>query len=418
MPLTLLGLNHNSAPVNVRERISFDGDALTDVLHSLRAHGGISEAVVVSTCNRSEFYCQVEDADSLPAWLQQQNIAGIDIDQHFYQHHDAAAIRHLFRVACGLDSLVLGEPQILGQLKSAYQAARQQQASASNLNRLFEQAFSVAKLVRSETAIGANPISIAYAAVRLAQQIYGDLQDSKALLIGAGETIELSARHLSSQNIGGICIANRSVDKAQHLAAQFAGHGVAIADIPEQLLDADIIIASTASPLPLLGKGTVETALKARKHRPFFMVDIAVPRDIEPEVAELDDVYLYTVDDLQSVIEENRRSRQAAAEEAEEIIRIKTLEFMEWQRSLDANATIIRLRQHVEQFNADALHKAQRALQQGKSAEEALQIFSRTLNNKLLHTPSVQLRDAAAEGNTELLRAVQQLFNLDSNTTP
>lgn len=419
MPLTILGLNHKSAPVHIRERISYEGEALQDVLDNLCQHPGISEAVVVSTCNRSEFYCQLEETsgesseDALQNWLNQQDIEGVELQQHFYQYHNEEAIQHLFRVASGLDSLVLGEPQILGQLKDAYQTAREQDSLGSQLGKLFEQTFSVAKLVRSETAIGANPISVAYAAVRLAQQIFGELKDSKALLIGAGETIELTARHLDSQGIKHISIANRNVERAQKLARQFGGTGVGIHDIPEELLQADIIISSTASPLPLLGKGTVETALKARKHRPFFMVDIAVPRDIEPEVAELDDVYLYTVDDLESVIEENRRSRQAAAEDAEQIIRIKTTEFVDWQRSRDANFTITQLRQQVEDINQDAMKKALKALEQGKAPEEALNLLSRTLTNKLLHTPSVQLRDAAAEGNSSLLEATQTLFKLD-----
>lgn len=412
MPLHILGLNHKSAPVEVRERISYEGEALHKVLAELCAQDGISEAIVVSTCNRSEFYCQADHVDNLQQWLQTQNIAGIDPQQHFYHHQGEAAITHLFRVASGLDSLVLGEPQILGQLKSAYQTAKNQDSSDSQLNKLFEQSFSVAKLVRSETAIGANPISVAYAAVRLAQQIFGNLENSKALLIGAGETIELTARHLSSQNIGGITIANRNVDKAKQLAEQFNGKGIGIPDIPEALIDADVIISSTASPLPLVGKGTVETALKARKHRPFFMVDIAVPRDIEAEVDELDDVYLYTVDDLESVIEENRRSRQAAAQDAEQIISIKTAEFLDWQRSLDAGSTITQLRQQVESINQEALGKAMRLIEQGKSPEEALNFLGRTLSNKLLHTPSVQLRDAAAEGDKSLLKAARQLFKL------
>lgn len=414
MPLALLGVNHKTAPVEIRERLAYNGNALRSVLGNLCGFDGIEEAVVLSTCNRSEFYCSTQNADKLKTWLNNQGITGVK-DDHIYQHHDEAAIQHLFRVACGLDSLVLGEPQILGQLKEAYQTAREHGAAQTQLGKLFEQAFNVAKLVRSETDIGANPISVAYAAVRLAQQIFGDLNNSKALLIGAGETIELTARHLDSQGIGGITIANRNIDKAQTLAARFGGNGVGIPDIPEQLVHADIIISSTAAPLPLLGKGTVETALKARKHRPFFMVDIAVPRDIEPEVDELDDVYLYTVDDLESVIEENRRSRQAAAEDAEQIIRIKTLEFLDWQRSLDATGTITQLRQQTEQISQEALEKALRALEQGKSPEEALQLLSRTLSNKLLHNPSVQLRDAAADGDVALLKAAQQLFKLDSN---
>ncbi|MGM0563548.1 MAG: glutamyl-tRNA reductase [Pseudomonadota bacterium] len=413
MPLSILGLNHTTAPVSVRERIAYEGEALNRVLHALREAPGVDEAVVVSTCNRSEFYCAVENEHAIGEWLLGQGVEGIVPGEHLYQYTDEAAVQHLFRVASGLDSLVLGEPQILGQLKSAYQAARDARSVGGQLGPLFEQAFSVAKLVRSETDIGANPISVAYAAVRLAQQIFGKLDDNRALLIGAGETIELAAQHLHSSGIGGITVANRSVEKARQLAAHYGGEGIGIPDIPTALNRADIIISSTASPLPLLGKGMVETALKARKHRPFFMVDIAVPRDIESEVSELEDVYLYTVDDLEQVIEENRQSRQAAAREAEEIIRHKIADFCEWQRSRVAVDTISELRQSVERHSETALARAQKMIEQGRPAEEVLQWLSHSLTNKLLHGPTVQLRQAASENDQKLLETTRKLFDLD-----
>lgn len=415
MPLSILGLNHTTAPVSVRERIAYEGEALNRVLHALKEAPGVNEAVVVSTCNRSEFYCAVEDERAIGDWLLGQGVEGIVPEEHLYQYADEAAVQHLFRVASGLDSLVLGEPQILGQLKTAYQAARDADSVGGQLGPLFEQAFSVAKRVRSETDIGANPISVAYAAVRLAQQIFGRLEDNRALLIGAGDTIELAAQHLASSGIGGLVVANRSVEKARQLAEQYGGHGIGIPDIPQALVNADIIISSTASPLPLLGKGMVETALKARKHRPFFMVDIAVPRDIESEVNELEDVYLYTVDDLEQVIEENRQSRQAAAQQAEEIIRHKIGDFREWQRSQVAVDTISELRQSVERHREEALAKAQKIIEQGGPAEEALQLLAHTLTNKMLHTPTVQLRQAASRNERELLEAARRLFDLEKN---
>ncbi|EDY86844.1 glutamyl-tRNA reductase [gamma proteobacterium HTCC5015] len=413
MPLSVLGLNHTSAPVDVRERIAYEGEALARVLHQLNNAPGVEEAVVVSTCNRSEFYTRVDDQQRLNQWLLDQNIEGIVPEQHLYQYHDAEAVRHLFRVASGLDSLVLGEPQILGQLKTAYQAARDCHSVGSALGPLFEQAFSVAKLVRSETDIGANPISVAFAAVRLAQQIFGELHNNTALLIGAGETIELAAQHLAGKDIGHVLIANRSVEKAEALAQPFGGRGLGIPDIPSALIEADIIISSTASPLPLLGKGMVETALKARKHRPFFMVDIAVPRDIEAEVGELDDVYLYTVDDLEQVIEENRQSRQEAALQAEDIIRLKIDDYFEWQRSQSAVDTISQLRHSVERTRDEALQKSLKLIEQGKPPEEALQLLAHSLTNKVLHAPTVQLRQAASENDRQLLEMARRLFDLD-----
>ena len=386
MPFSVIGLNHKTAPVSVRERLAYEGDTLERVLDELTQLDGIHEAVVVSTCNRSEFYCHSDRPSVLPQWICSQS-TDIRSDEHVYQYHGEAAVEHLYRVACGLDSMILGEPQILGQLKGAYQTARDTQSAGYHLQRLFEQAFSCAKMVRSETGIGANPISIAYAAVRLSRQIFGDLSQQSALLIGAGETNELVARHLHASQIGDITIANRHVGNAQRLAGLFGGTGIGIADITKALPTSDIIVSSTASPLPILGKGTVETALRTRKHRPFFMVDIAVPRDIEPEVGYLEDVYLYNIDDLDAVIEENRQSRAMAACEAEAIIKIKAREFVAWQRSLGATYTIQQLRSHVDSLTEEALLKARKMLAQGKSPEEALQCLSHILNNKFLHAP-------------------------------
>lgn len=321
----------------------------------------------------------------------------------------------MMRVASGLDSLVLGEPQILGQLKSCYAVSQSAGVVGAELDRLFQQTFAVAKRVRTDTAIGENPVSVAYASVSLAQHIFADLSTSKALLIGAGETIELVARHLSEAGVKQMTVANRTLVRAETLAEEFNARAILLGDIPDALEDADIVIASTASQLPILGKGAVESALKKRKHRPIFMVDIAVPRDIEHEVSELDDVYLYTVDDLKEVIEENVRHRQTAAQEAETLVEAGALEFMRQLRSLGAVETVMSLRQQAEQVRDAELEKALRSLSNGKSAEEVLNNLARGLTNKLIHSPTVQLRKASAEGRDDYLEMAQDLFQLSHN---
>jgi len=307
---------------------------------------------------------------------------------------------------------VLGEPQILGQVKTAFQTACDAGATGKVLGRLFQHSFTTAKQVRTDTAIGSSPVSVAFAAVSLARQIFADLSKQTAMLIGAGETIELAARHLGQHGIGNIIVANRTVARAHELAGQFGGFAVGLTEIPQHLADADIVISSTASPLPVVGKGTVERALRKRRHRPIFMVDIAVPRDIEPEVAELADVYLYTVDDLQEVIQDGLRSRREAAEQASEMIAFQAEEFMTWLRSLDAVHVIQDFRRGAEAVRDDVLAKAQRQLQAGKPPEQVLDFLANTLTNKLIHTPSTQLREAGGAGRRELLEAANTLFQL------
>ncbi|MCW8949330.1 MAG: glutamyl-tRNA reductase, partial [Sedimenticola sp.] len=317
----------------------------------------------------------------------------------------------------GLDSMVLGEPQILGQVKQAFQTATDASTTGKFLGRLFQHTFSVAKQVRTDTAIGHSPVSVAFAAVSLARQIFSDLSQQTALLIGAGETIELAARHLHQHGIGRIIVANRTLEKAHNLANQFDGYAISLTEIPTHLPEADIVISSTASPLPVVGKGTVESALKKRKHQPIFMVDIAVPRDIEAEVSELNDVYLYTVDDLQEVIQENLRSRQEAAEQAVEIVDLHVDEFMGWLRSLDAVGMIQDYRKQAEQMRDEVLERALKQMQAGKSPEESLRFLAHTLTNKMLHTPSTQIRQAGFEGQSDLLDAANTLFQINENNT-
>jgi glutamyl-tRNA reductase len=330
-----------------------------------------------------------------------------------YIHTDDEAVRHMMRVASGLDSMVLGEPQILGQMKSAFAVAREAGTLGPLLGRLFQATFSTAKTVRTDTAIGENPVSVAFAAVSLAKQIFADLHRSQALLIGAGETISLVARHLHDQGIKRIVVANRTLERASSLAEQFGAHAVLLSEIPDELVNSDIVISSTASQLPILGKGAVERALKQRKHKPIFMVDIAVPRDIEPEVGELDDVYLYTVDDLHEVIEENLKSRQGAAQAAEELVSVGARDFMQRLRELAAVDVLKAYRQQAERLRDDELNKALRLLANGSSPEEVLAQLARGLTNKLLHAPSVQLKKFSADGRVDALGVAQELFALD-----
>lgn len=415
MPLFAIGLNHTTAPVNIRERVTFGPDIVVAALRSLTELGGVNEAVILSTCNRTELYCDADDdaLDRTRSWLARfHGLAVEDIAPYLYIHEQRQVVDHLLSVASGLDSLVLGEPQILGQVKNAYQTAHDAGRTGKLLTRLFQHAFNTAKQVRTDTAIGDSPVSVAFAAVSLARQIFAELSEQTALLIGAGETIELAARHLAQNGVGRIIVANRTVSRAQELAHQFDAYAISLTEIPAHLAEADIVISSTASPVPVLGKGTVESALKRRRHRPVFMVDIAVPRDIEAEVGNLEDVYLYTVDDLDEVIQGNLRSRQEAAEQAKDIITFQVEEFLAWMRSLDAVGLIQDYRKQANGIRDEVLTKALRMLEAGKPADEALGFLAQTLTNKLLHTPSAQLREAGSNGRHELLEAANQLFRL------
>lgn len=418
MAIFALGINHKTAPVDIREQVAFTPEKLPLALTGILDQSPASEVAIVSTCNRTELYCELHanDQEALIRWFENfHELEHKALEPYIYSYTDQDAVKHILRVASGLDSLVLGEPQILGQIKDAYGTASDAGTIGRQLNRLFQHTFSVAKQVRTDTAIGSSPVSVAFAAVSLAKRIFANLSEHTALLIGAGDTIELVARHLKDQNIKNIIVANRTVERAQLLAEQFDGEAIALADMPSRLVDADIIISSTASQLPILGKGAVESALKARKHRPIFMVDIAVPRDIEPEVGDLRDVYLYTVDDLHDVIQEGQQSREQAAEQAEEIIENETEHYLGWLRSLDAVDTIRAYRDKADIIREEALLLAQRQLASGKDPQQILQDLARGLTNKLVHDPSVQLSRAAYDGREELLDLAQELFNLNSD---
>lgn len=417
MPLLILGLNHTTAPVEIRERVVFEPAELNLALAGLTQLPGTVGGTIVSTCNRTEIYCVVdspEREDAIEAWFRQwHGLGDNEIDTCLYRYRDAEAVRHLLRVASGLDSMILGEPQITGQLKDAWRAAVAHGAADPELDRLFQHAFAVTKEVRTETDIGTSPVSVASAAITLAKQIFGDLRPLTALMIGAGETIELAARHLHGAGLASLIVANRDPHRALHVAEPLGGEAVALEHLGDLLHRADIVVSSTASPLPILGKGAVEHALKQRRHRPMFMVDIAVPRDIEPEIGRLNDVYLYTVDDLQGVIEDNMAARREAANAAEQIIDARVEEFIAWQRSLDAVGTIRDFRHQAEDIRQRTLEQARRMIDQGRPAEEALEFLAHTLTTRLIHNPTVSIRHAGRDERAELIEAARELFDLD-----
>lgn len=414
MTLIALGINHNTASVELREKLAFSPPEVEEALACARDTDIVQELSILSTCNRTELYCRTSGSvENVLTWL--ADLKSVDIDSLtsvHYCHQNMHAARHMMTVASGLDSLVLGEPQILGQMKSAYAVSREFGALGSVLFDAFHQVFSVAKRVRSETAIGENPVSVAYAAVSLAQQIFSDLKDDTALLIGAGETIELVARHLAESGIKNMIVANRTLENATALADEVGAEAILLSDIPERLVEADIVISSTASQLPLLGKGAVEYALKERKHKPMFMVDIAVPRDIESQVGELSDVFLYTVDDLKDVIDENMRSRQKAADIAREIIDEGVKKFEREQRVLLSTDTIKLFRQQMNDISAREVTKTLKQLENGLSPEDAVQQLARNLTNKFLHEPTSQVKKDSADGRNDLLISLKKLFGL------
>lgn len=415
MPIIVFGVSHKTAPIDVREKVALDAEQLPAALDGARAAVGAREAVILSTCNRTEFYLAADASPErqLADWL--TRFKALDtglIDGHFYLLEGPEAIRHTLRVACGLDSMVLGEPQILGQLKQAYQASESGGSIGKTLSKLMQYAFTVAKKVRTDTAIGQTPVSVAYAAVRLARQIHGELATKTALLIGAGDTISLVANHLRSQHIGRMIIANRTLARSEELAAELGGEPVPLTELAQYLPAADIVVSSTASPLPIINRDAVEAAIRRRRYAPMFLVDLAVPRDIEPSVAELDDVYLYTVDDLNNVITENMELRQLAAAQAEEIVSLHAQHFMDWLQSLDGNATIVAYRRQAEATRDELLAKAQRQLATGDDPAKVLQSLATTLVNKLVHHPTTKIREATIEGRSELVLAARELLNI------
>lgn len=438
MPLVVIGINHRTAPVEIREKMVFAGEELPEALRELAGQPGVREALIVSTCNRTELYCFADDAaggeftdagnpapaaqtdiaESLSDWLANwHDLAAhrLDINGCLYRLQGSAAVQHLFAVACGLDSLVIGEPQILGQLKDAYRAALEQKVTGPYLNRVMQTAFAVAKRVRTQTRIGANAVSVAYAAVSLARTVFEKFAGHTALLVGAGETIALAARHLHANGLGRMIVANRSLARAQELAAEFKGFAIGIDDIATHLPEADIVITSTASPTPLITYKAVQAAVRARKRKPIFMVDIAVPRDIEPEVAKLEDVYLFTIDDLQNVVNENLASRREAARDAQEMLAAEVSLFERQLKTLDAVPMIRQMRDDAEAMRSQTAEQARRMLAAGRDPREVVDFLASTLTNRLLHGPSQRLREAAERGDVELLQAARALLAPDAS---
>lgn len=421
MRLIAYGLDHQTAPLALREQAAFGTAQLPEALRDLRAHPGVEEAMILSTCNRTELYCTVrEEALAAPAqWLHARHcLPPGRLDGYLQQWQERAAVGHLFRVAVGLESMVLGEPQILGQIKDAYQIAHRTGTLDVTLERLLQHCFAVAKRVRSDTRIGAQPVSVAYTAVRLAERLFTDIEQARVLLIGAGETIELAARHLLERKVARLTVANRTLANALAVVERSGGVAVALHDLPAQLAEADIVIASTASTQPIVDAAMVRQALARRRHRPMFFVDLAVPRDIAPDVGQLRDVFLYTIDDLKQVMDEGRRAREGAAGEAQTLIDLQVERFCAWRKALAAHNPVQTLRHAAELQRDEVLVRAQAMLANGKGADEALAYLAHTLTNKLLHTPSVKLREAAEHGDADLLRAAARLYGCPASDEP
>ncbi len=417
MPLKILGLNHNTAPVEIREQVVFAGDEIGRALSHVRELGGVEEAVLLSTCNRTEFYVIADDTGQaqLREWLHDSKNLNPSFGDSLFQLDGDEAIRHIFRVACGLDSMVLGEPQILGQLKDAYRSAETAGTIGKQLSRLFQHTFSVAKKVRTDTEIGSSPVSVAYAAVSLAEQFFAGFSQHTAVLVGAGVTVELLAKHLTRKGIGRLFVANRDVKKARKLANRFSGFALPLSELEGALPEADILISSTASADPVVTFEQVKAAIKMRKRRPIVAVDIAVPRDIEAEVTTLDDVYLYTVDDLDKLVLQGQGNREAAAIDANRILDDEIARYLSIERSKKVAPVITALRDQGDAIRVVVLDQARRRLAQGADINEVIEYATAALMKKLLHNPSVRLREAGESSDEETIRTARTLFGLDKD---
>ena len=411
MPLHVLGLNHQSAPLEVREKLAFPPERQAEALAELAAQPGVAEAVLLSTCNRTEIYCRVDDAGAVRTWLEAKaRAAGVEIASSLYDHADEAAVRHAFRVASGLDSMVLGEPQILGQVKHAVRSAEGAGSLGSQLARLFQHTFSVAKEIRTHTGLGAHSISMSAAALKLAQNVFGDLSRTRLLLVGVGEMVELAATYFVAQRPAAVLVANRTLARGEAFAARFGGHAIPLSELPNRIAEFDIVVTGTASPLPILGKGLVERALKARRHRPMLIVDFAVPRDVESEVRDLGDVFLYTVDDLGQIVQENAGSRRSAAADAERIVERQVEAFRAWLATRAAAPAIVELRRRADEYREVELARARARLARGEDPQAVLEALAKGIANKFLHHPTQALSRAHDVEREQLSRAIEILY--------
>ncbi|WOT05945.1 glutamyl-tRNA reductase [Shewanella youngdeokensis] len=416
MSLVAIGINHKTATVDLREKVAFAPDKIHDAMKSLASHTQSGEAVIISTCNRTELYCNNGKGADVVQWLEEyHDLSHADVEPCLYQFEDQEAVKHLMRVSAGLDSLILGEPQILGQVKQSFVKAKEAGTVAATMDRLFQNTFSVAKKIRTETEIGAAAVSVAFAAVSMAKHIFSSISNTQVLLVGAGETIELVARHLKDNGVKTMVVANRTVSRAEAMCEEFGATAITLEQIPDFLPKADIVISSTASPLPIIGKGMVEKALKQRRHQPMLLVDIAVPRDIEAEVADLDDAFLYTVDDLQSIIEQNMASRREAAEQAELIADDQSYQFMEWIRSLESVDSIREYRTNSMAIKDELVERAVNKLAQGGNSEQVLLELANKLTNKLIHAPTQALTAASRRGDLNSLGQLRTVLGLDKD---
>ncbi len=408
-----LGINHHSAPLAIRERVAFHAEKLHHALADLAGQTAVKEAAILSTCNRTEIYCAAETPEAVIDWLAAYHqVPRGEIAPYVYTHEQPEAVRHAFRVASGLDSMVIGEPQILGQMKDAIRLAEESGTLGTQLHKLFQRAFSVAKEVRSSTAIGANIVSMAAAGVHLAERIFESIGEQRVLFIGAGEMIELCAAHFCANQPRQVTVANRTVERGRALAERYNGTAIRLDELGEYLPQHDIVVSCTASPLPIIGLGMVERAIKARRHRPIFMIDLAVPRDIEEEVGELDDIFLYTVDDLAQVVESGLESRQAAVVEAEDIIAGRVRDFLGWLQARDTVPVIRALRDTAERARRHEVEHALKLLAKGEAPEKVLESLSQRLTNKLLHAPTQSLNLAEGDERSQLQNAAARLFHL------
>jgi len=426
MHLLTLGLNHQTAPLALRERVAFVPDEVGGTIARMRdrladaSRGRLTEAAIVSTCNRTELYCAVEQPQAAGPALadfvaEEKQLDSDEFRRAAYLLPQADAVRHAFRVASGLDSMVLGEPQILGQMKQAERLSREAGGMGLLLNHLFQRTFAVAKEVRSSTEIGAHSVSMAAAAVRVAESIFGELDSSEVLLVGAGEMIELTATHIAARRPKSITVANRTVERATSLAHRFQGQAMRLAELPENLARFDIVVSCTASTLPIIGLGMVERAVKHRRHRPMFIVDLAVPRDVEQEVARLEDVYVYTVDDLGRIVATGTESRQAAVAQAEAIIETRVRDFDAWIRGRAAVPVIQGLRNRAETLSAHEIDRAKKLLARGESPEAVIEQLAQALTNKFLHAPVSALHQAAGQDEASRAQLVALLSRFYSH---